>query len=570
MTNACHDPYSEYFRFPKGALAAGSFVRLTLHCEGELSAVYVRLWRGADEEWLPLSQSGEEMYSVSVSVGREAGLVWYYFVLDGPEGRRYVGRDGVSENEPESFQITVYDPAFDTPRWMRESVIMQIFPDRFNIGSRGVTPPHGRGAFLHQSWDETPCLCDDNGDREAVDFFGGSLNGIREKLGYLSDMGFGGIYLNPIFRARSNHKYDTGDYERIDPSFGTQADFEALCAEAKSAGMHVILDGVFSHTGADSRYFNLYGTYDSPGAYSAYPGGPYAKWYSFKKGRDDYECWWGIRTLPNVNELEPTYLDYICGERGIIQKYIKAGASGWRLDVADELPMEFIRHLRRRAKAADPNSCVIGEVWEDITNKMTYGRRRCYAAGDTLDSAMNYPLRTAILDFMLGKTDAYALEALIKHQMSTLPRPLMYSMMNLLGSHDKPRAISVLSGREKLEGSRGRVDTSPLTKQEYELGKARYIKAFELICALPGMPAVYYGDEAGMTGADDPYCRGTYPWGREDTELRAEIRRIIRGRNASRVLKTGEAGVRALDGSRLEVVRKLDGQTVSFVADNRD
>lgn len=569
MTNACHDPYSEYFRRPRGALTAGSFVTLTLHIEGEVSQVFARVWRGADEEWLPLNNSWEEMYSVSMSVGREAGLVWYYFVIDCPEGRRYLGKNGLSDAEPESFQITVYDPAFETPRWMRESVIMQIFPDRFNIGSRGITPPHGRGAFVHENWNEAPCLCDNDGDREAVDFFGGSLNGIREKLDYLSDMGFGGIYLNPIFRARSNHKYDTGDYERIDPSFGTQADFEALCRDAKSAGIQVILDGVFSHTGADSKYFNLYGTYDSPGAYSAYPGGPYAKWYSFKNGRDDYECWWGIETLPNVNELEPTYLDYICGERGIIQKYIKAGASGWRLDVADELPMDFIRHLRRRAKAANPGSCVIGEVWEDITNKMTYGRRRCYALGDTLDSAMNYPLRTAVLDFMLEKSDAYQLETFIKHQMSTLPPPLLYSMMNLLGSHDKPRAISVLSGREKLEGSRGNVDTRPLDSLEYELGKARYIKAFELICALPGMPAVYYGDEAGMTGADDPYCRGTYPWGREDRELQAEIRRIIRARNSSPVLKSGEAGVRALDDSRLEIVRKLDGETVSVVIDNR-
>ncbi|MCR4622346.1 MAG: glycoside hydrolase family 13 protein [Clostridiales bacterium] len=569
MTNVCHDPYSAFFRSPCGALTAGSFVTLTLQAEGDVSQVFVRLWRGADEEWLPLHRKAEGIYRGSVSVGREAGLVWYYFVIDGPEGRRYLGKNGESDAEPESFQITVYDPAFDTPRWMRESVTMQIFPDRFNIGSRGAVHPHGRGAFLHGSWDEAPCLCNDKGDREAVDFFGGSLNGIREKLGYIKDMGFGGIYLNPIFRARSNHKYDTGDYEQIDPSFGTQEDFEGLCADAESAGMHVILDGVFSHTGADSRYFNRYGTYDSPGAYSAYPGGPYAKWYSFKKGRDDYECWWGIETLPNVNELEPTYLDYICGESGIIQKYLRLGASGWRLDVADELPMDFIRNLRRRAKSVKPDSCVIGEVWEDITNKMTYGRRRCYAQGDTLDSAMNYPLRTAVMDFMLEKTDAFALEKLIKHQISTLPQPLLYSMMNLLGSHDKPRAISVLSGRQRLEGSRGKVDASPLTSAEYELGKARYANAFRLICALPGMPTVYYGDEAGMTGADDPYCRGTYPWGKEDTELQAEIRRIIHNRNDSPILKTGEAGVRALDENRLEIVRKLDGETLSVVIDNR-
>ena len=557
MITATHNPYSGLDRLPLGAVPAGSTVILRVHTVNSLEYAFVRLWRGGGEEWLPMRPCSGGVFECSVNVGTDAGVLWYWFMLETSDGRKtYLGKpvggtSEVYEGEPPSFQITVYDPAFSTPDWMRSSVMMQILPDRFYTGGQ-LIPPHAEGAFMHTDWYEPPTLC----PKEAMDFFGGNLQGIREKIPYFKDMGIGALYLNPIFRARSNHKYDTGDYMQIDPSFGTEKDLSALLTDAAAENIHIVLDGVFSHTGADSRYFNKFGTYRSKGAYNKYGDSPYSSWYRFLSDRDDYDCWWGINTLPNVNETAPSYMDYIIRDRdSVVAHYLKKGTSGWRLDVADELPMEFIRALRERVKKENPEACVIGEVWEDITYKISYGRPRCYAGGDTLDSAMNYPLREHLINYMLGSEDAYTFAEFLNYQMSTLPQPMYYSMMNLLGSHDKPRIINVLAGEENLEPEREKRCFKPLSKQQYELGKARFIKAFELICALPGMPCLYYGDDAGLTGMGDPFCRLTYPWGREDTELRSAIRAIIRHRNATEALKTGPALIRAVDSGTIEIRR---------------
>ena len=567
MTRLWHDPYCELDRFPLGAVPAGSRIRLRLRVIGASERAFVRLWRGFDAEWLPMTPMESGGYEAEINAGRETGLLWYFFVLDTPDGRKYAGKPegdacAVYDYEPASFQITVYDPAFETPAFMRKSVMMQIMVDRYAIGGK-ARKPHGRGAYLHKSWDEQPDVRTEGEDCEAVDFFGGNLKGIEEKLPVIRDLGISALYLNPIFRARSNHKYDTGDYREIDPSFGSENDFISLARAAKENGISIVLDGVFSHTGADSRYFNKFGAYPGPGAYGS-PDSPYASWYRFGKNRDDYDSWWGIKTLPNVNEMDPSFLDFIVrGSDSVAAHWLSRGASGWRLDVADELPMDFIRALRARVKAEGKSNAVIGEVWEDVTNKISYGRPRCYALGDTLDSAMNYPLRDAVISFSLGKTDAYALAELVNHQLSTLPKPMLYSMMNLLGSHDKPRIINVLSGEENLEPPREKRAFRPLTDERYALGCERFARAFEFICHLPGMPCLYYGDEAGMTGMGDPFCRGTYPWGREDLELKNRIRAIIRRRNECPALQTGTAVVRARNADEVEVRRVIaDGLDV--------
>ena len=252
------------------------------------------------------------------------------------------------------------------------------------------------------------------------------------------------------------------------------------------------------------------------------------------------------------------------GDDSVIAHYLRSGASGWRLDVADELPMEFIHALRLRAKAEGAQNCVIGEVWEDPTNKVSYGRPRSYALGDTLDSAMNYPLRDTVLAFFLGKQDAYHLANAVNHQLSTLPKPMLYSMMNLLGSHDKPRAINVLAGSQNLEPPREQRAFTPLTPEQYALGSERFVRAFELITLLPGMPCLYYGDEAGLTGMGDPFCRLPYPWGREDRALQARIQSLIRHRNASPILRRGDTTLRALTPDALQITRTLDGASESF------
>ncbi len=576
MIRASHDPYSVIDRFPRGARPAGSVVCLRVTSPDAPEKAWVRLWRGGGEEWVSMKPVSRDVYEAQIYAGNDAGLVWYYFVLETASGERtYVGkpeggRSQTYDHEPPSFQITVYDPAFTVPGWMHSSVMMQIMVDRFAVGSSGVRPPAGRGAFLHENWSEPPVLCQNGDDREAVDFFGGNLEGVCEKLDFLSELGVGALYLNPIFQARSNHKYDTGDYRKIDPSFGTESDFTRLTREAAERGIHVVLDGVFSHTGADSRYFNKFKTYRSRGAYSHYKDSPYYSWYRFKSGRDDYDCWWGIDTLPNINEMDPSFFNFIIsGKDSVVAHYLKKGASGWRLDVADELPMEFIRALRSRVKAENGEACVIGEVWEDISNKISYGRPRSYALGDTLDSAMNYPLRGALISFLLGKSKAGELEQLVNHQLSTLPRPMLYAMMNLLGSHDKPRIIDVLAGKENLEPPREKRRFEPLGPEEYQLGKQRFVKVFEFLCHLPGMPCLYYGDDAGLTGMGDPFCRRTYPWGREDRALREQIGQIVRKRNASQLLTEGECMVRALDDDRIELRRSLGSSETVFTLDRR-
>ena len=573
MTRLWHDPYCELDRFPLGAVPAGSVVHLCLRVSGPSERAYVRLWRGSDAEWIEMKPLRSSGYEAEIKAGREPGLLWYYFVLDTPEGRLYAGKPEVGscetyDYEPPSFQITVYGSSFETPEFMQKGVMMQIMVDRFRACGR-KNQPHGRGAYLHKKWDEVPDIRLGTGDEdcEAIDFFGGNLRGIEEKLDYIQDLGVSVLYLNPIFRARSNHKYDTGDYKQIDPSFGTEADFRRLTRKAKERGISIILDGVFSHTGADSRYFNRYHTYDSVGAYES-ADSPYAKWYAFGATRDEYDSWWGIKTLPNVIETEPSYLDYIVrSEDSVTAHWLRAGASGWRLDVADELPMDFIRALRARVKAESPENVVIGEVWEDVTNKISYGRPRCYALGDTLDSAMNYPLRDHLIAFMLGEIDAYCFADFLNFQLSTLPRPMLHAMMNLLGSHDKPRIINVLAGQTDLEPEREKRAFIPLTEEEYALGSERFARAFEFLCNWPGTPCLYYGDEAGMTGMGDPFCRGTYPWGKEDKVLQSRIRDAIRARAASPVLQTGDTCVRAVGENEIEVRRSMggDNEEITFI-----
>lgn len=573
MTRLWHDPYCELDRFPLGAVPAGSVVRLRLRTSGPSQQAFVRLWRGSDAEWVEMKPLRSGGYEAQIRAGHDPGLLWYYFVLDTPEGRFYAGKPQTGpcqtyDHEPPSFQITVYSSDFATPEFMQTGVMMQIMVDRFRVGGK-KNAPHGRGAYLHKKWNEQPDIRLGKGedDCEAIDFFGGNLRGIEEKLGDIRDLGVSVLYLNPIFRARSNHKYDTGDYMQIDPSFGTEADFRRLAAKAREMGITIVLDGVFSHTGADSRYFNRYHTYDSLGAYES-PDSPYAKWYSFGATRDEYDSWWGIKTLPNVMETEPSYLDFIVrSEDSVVAHWLRAGAGGWRLDVADELPMDFIRALRTRVKAENPQNVVIGEVWEDVTNKISYGRPRCYALGDTLDSAMNYPLRDHLIGFLLNQIDAYQLTDFLNHQLSTLPGPMLRAMMNLLGSHDKPRIINVLAGIANLEPERKNRAFIPLTREEYALGSERFARAFEFLCHWPGTPCLYYGDEAGLTGMGDPFCRGTYPWGKEDKALKARIRGAIQTRKASRTLQIGETTVRALNAHAVEVRRALGEEEISFVLD---
>ena len=572
-----HDSRDPLYRTPSGARPTGSDVILRCRAD-DARAVTLRLWWDDGEIRRPMTASprGAGLFEIRLTLPEQSGLLWYYFIVDfdgetrlyGNADDRLGGEGRLYDHEPPSFQLTVYDEEFDTPRWMREGLLYQIMPDRF--AARGKNAPEA--GWLHEKWDEPPAIHVDPSthDNRADDFFGGNFRGVMDRLDYLKELGVTAIYFNPIFRARSNHKYDTGDYETIDPSFGTREDFEALCDRARALGIRILLDGVFSHTGSDSRYFNRLGRYDSLGAYQSLES-PYASWYRFKHWPDEYDCWWGFETLPTVNKSDESYRRYILtGENAIVKRWLRRGASGWRLDVADELPVPFLRTLRKSVKSVDPDAAVLGEVWEDASNKVAYGQLRCYCLGDTLDSVMNYPLREGLIGFLLGEIDAYALKRRLDALYENYPAPFAAALMNLLGSHDKARVINRLSGAEPENRPREQRVFTLLSDAEYERGKRRFIKAWRFLCAMPGMPCLYYGDEAGAQGGDDPFCRGTYPWGHEDRALMEEIKRVNHARLKSRAAQNGSLELIAPDADTLTVVRRYESDELRVTLDRRD
>ena len=572
-----HDSRDPLYRTPSGARPTGSDVILRCRAD-DARAVTLRLWWDDGEIRRPMTASprGAGLFEIRLTLPEQSGLLWYYFIVDfdgetrlyGNADDRLGGEGRLYDHEPPSFQLTVYDEEFDTPRWMREGLLYQIMPDRF--AARGKNAPEA--GWLHEKWDEPPAIHVDprTHDNRADDFFGGNFRGVMDRLDYLKELGVTAIYFNPIFRARSNHKYDTGDYETIDPSFGTREDFEALCGRARALGIRILLDGVFSHTGSDSRYFNRLGRYDSLGAYQSLES-PYASWYRFKRWPDEYDCWWGFETLPTVNKSDESYRRYILtGENAIVKRWLRRGASGWRLDVADELPVPFLRTLRKSVKSVDPDAAVLGEVWEDASNKVAYGQLRCYCLGDTLDSVMNYPLREGLIGFLLGEIDAYALKRRLDALYENYPAPFAAALMNLLGSHDKARVINRLSGAEPENRPREQRVFTLLSDAEYERGKRRFIKAWRFLCAMPGMPCLYYGDEAGAQGGDDPFCRGTYPWGHEDRALMEEIKRVNHARLKSRAAQNGSLELIAPDADTLTVVRRYESDELRVTLDRRD
>ncbi len=561
-----HDSHNSFYRSPLGALPCGASLRLRITCDFAKS-VQLRTWDGQESFHLMTLESANT-YTAEIAAPITPMLWWYDFVIHtdtsilryGNAYDQLGGEGALYDNTPASFQVTVYDPVFETPSFLHHGIIYQIFPDRFARGSSSPAPRR-TDICLHENWDDTPLLRIDprSNDNMALDFFGGNLNGIAEKLPYLKDLGVTVLYLNPIFQARSNHKYDTGDYRRIDPMFGTKEDFKALCEKASAMNIRVILDGVFSHTGEDSVYFNKYGTYDSLGAYQSLES-PYSSWFTFTGYPEQYKCWWNIPSLPELRKDDPNYRTFLFNpENGIVPMWLESGASGWRLDVADELPMDFLRELRQAVKHAENDAAILGEVWEDASNKISYNVPRSYCLGDTLDSVMNYPLREGIISFLMFKSSAHQLARLIRHQQEVYPTPFLYALMNLIGSHDRARIINVLAGCDWGYLPREERANLILSPEQYHLGAERFLTGMEILCALPGAPTLYYGDEAGLQGTADPYNRGTFPWGREDIKLQSAVRQLFQKRKNSPILQTGFLEATAMDDDTLLIRRWVEG-----------
>lgn len=498
---------------------------------------------GMKERFIPMNtvrENGDDIYYSATCSTNIPGVNYYYFSYMTDRQWQYVKKTGGHEgtiNGGELFQLTVYDEHFDTPDFLKGGVIYQIFPDRFcKSGTAHENVPSDR--VIRADWGGTPFYKPDaNGHVWNNDYFGGDLEGIMQKLPYLHDLGVTCIYLNPIFEAHENHRYNTANYRRVDPLLGTNEDFQALCEEAGHYGISVILDGVFSHTGADSIYFNKFNRYPPQGAYNT-PDSPYRNWYSFREYPNIYEAWWGIDTLPNVRENEPDYTDYICGRDGVLEYWMSLGAAGFRLDVADELPSEFLDHLNECVKGYDPDKIIIGEVWEDASNKEAYGERRRYLLGAQLDSVMNYPFRTAIMRY-LGGCNPYEFRSNIMTILENYPKPVVDVLMNFVSTHDIERAITVLGGEPANGRNKEWMAERRLSPEQYERGKSKLKCAMALQFFLPGVPSIYYGDEAGLDGYCDPFNRRCYPWGHEDMDLIEYTKMLSQIRKSSNVFIDG-------------------------------
>lgn len=481
-----------------------------------------------------------------------SGLYFYHFDLYTDFRKIYRTANGEGELtwvNGLDWQLTVYEPDFKTPDWIKDGTMYQIFPDRFYEGVPNKPLPFADRIYRPDKTGEPYFWPNEQSEGYLnMDYYGGDFAGIQQKLPYLEELGVTCIYLNPIFEAHANHRYNTANYLKADPLLGTNEDFAALCVEAKKHGIRIILDGVFSHTGSDSLYFNREGRYGPGGAYRD-RNSPYRSWYDFDSGYvGGYRSWWGFETLPEVNEETPSYVEFITGPGGVIDTWLRRGAAGFRLDVADELPDEFIEKVRAAVKRVSPEKFLLGEVWEDATTKFGFNKRRTYLLGKGLDSVMNYPFKNAVLDFVKGKPAEQAMTEILticEHY----PAPAMDTALNFLSTHDTERALTVIA--DEPANGRGRAWQSGrcVTGDAYEEGLLRLRMAYAIIYTLPGVPCLYYGDEIAMQGYRDPFNRAFFRWDAHEQRLRPVLAQLAQLRHTCEAFRTGQLRVlRAEDG----------------------
>ena len=555
----------------RGAFSVTDTLNISIRVPRTLGAagVVLRLAAdgGADHDY-PLqfvsTAKGVDVYRISLVLSElckeeTGGLFYYeYLFLRGADTLFTDTRDNVTftlnAHPAGRFRLLVTERGVKTPAWFQGRTMYHIFVDRFAPGKG----ERRADAVYHETWDEeieqfgaypgAPVANDE--------FFGGTLWGIIDKLDYLQSLGVGVIYLSPIFRAASNHKYDTGDYDEVDPQFGGKEGLAALLAACKERNIGVMLDGVFNHTGSDSKYFNQFGKYPTTGAYQSIDS-PYHDWFYFKKFPDSYECWWDIKILPKLCLANPEVHRYFVGEGGVIDQYTRMGVDAWRLDVADELPDPFLDELCYRVRnATDGKGVILGEVWENAADKIAYGKRRRYFRGRQLDGVMNYPLRRGIISFV-NDGDAGALCAALRELWGSYPTEVCHALMNLLSTHDTERILTVLGGAPD-DGSRTNAElrVARLDSAERALAKKRLMMASALQFTAFGIPSVFYGDEAGLEGYHDPFCRRPFPWGKEDAKILAHYRKLGAIRAENPVLAAGDFKILAESERALAFERK--------------
>ncbi len=575
----CSDDVSHLGAFPCGTVIN---IELTVSRRMGASGVVLRLCKDGERDMdTPLdfcrSDNLNDTYSISLDTaelcGKDGeGLFYYEFLL--LRGTHTLFTDAynnvdfyLEEKAGFRFRLLVYEKDFATPESFGRGVMYQIFTDRFCRGEsdKARALPVRDDVILNEDWERgiPQYAAYPGAPLKNNMFFGGNLYGVIEKLDYLESLGVTYIYLCPIFEAYSNHKYDTANYERVDPMFGGDEALDELIEKARERGIGIILDGVFNHTGDHSVYFNKYGTYGNGGAYLD-PASPYRSWYHFKNYPTDYESWWGIDILPRLNHENESCRRYFTGDSGIVQKYIKKGIAGWRLDVADELGDEFLDELRTSAKdASDGEAIIIGEVWENAADKVAYGKRRRYFRGRQLDSVMNYPLKNAIVYFCTWG-DGETLYNTLTEIYASYPPCVSHKLMNLLGTHDTERILTVLGRDEEDEFLKNdQKAKKKLTKSQREHGIEMLKIAAALQFTAYGIPSVFYGDEIGLEGYGDPFCRMPMPWHDIGIDYRAELL------NFYRILGNIRKTEKAFDGGDFYVVKHTESAIV-FVREKED
>ncbi len=558
------------FKDPFGTLLPGQNCTLRIHIPSKLQTAKVDCrFSGPDGESVmivPMEKQGKiGAYDIFAAKFRFAkpGLYFYYFYVHKPVGgfRLFKFGDDTNMEDGGLWQVSCIPADFTVPQWALGATMYQVFPDRFcKVGETDLTgklEPY----TVHTDWDEEVHWRPNAQGRVLNnDFYGGNFRGILSKMDYIASLGVTVLYLNPISKSFSNHRYDTGDYKTPDPMLGTLEDFTAMCDAAHQRGIRVILDGVFSHTGSNSLYFDKDGTFGGNGAYNS-QNSPYYSWYQFKRWPDDYNSWWGFDTLPTINKLDPAFVEYIItGEDSVIAHWLKAGCDGFRLDVADELPTEFLSILKTHLRKLRPDALLLGEVWEDASNKRAYGISRRYFVDGQLDSVMNYPFRTAILDFLRQKDDGKALANTVMAIQENYPPQVLLANMNLLGTHDSMRILTALV--DDFDGTRAEKAARHLTLAQYQTARQRLLMASFLQYMLPGMPSLYYGDEAGMEGYKDPFNRRTYPWGQEDSILLEHFKALGQLRKEQEALRLGDLHFFEAGAGRIGFTRSFCGKTL--------
>lgn len=565
------DSKKEQFKTPFGVLAPNEACTLHVHipCSCRTRAVYliVEDCYGQNPVEFPfaLAERREpyDIFRCTFSL-RERGLYFYYFRIEteGSTFRLFKQGNDTNMEAGEKWQVSCIPTEYRVPADCCGTVMYQIFPDRFyksgDCDLTGKLEPY----WLHTDLRDTPEYRPNaHGEVLNNDFFGGNLRGITEKLDYLHELGVRILYLNPIFLAFSNHRYDTADYKCIDPMLGTEEDFRVLCEQAAARGMRIILDGVFNHVGSNSIYFDARNVFGG-GAVSD-TNSRYRDWFQFRYYPDDYESWWGIRTLPCVNEGNEDYIRYIIDdEDSVVAHWMKLGAGGYRLDVVDELPDSFVLRIKERIRGLNPDALLIGEVWEDASNKVAYDVSRRYFVDGELDSVMNYPWQKAIIRFAKGYDDGTELGNVIMTLAENYPPQVLSAAMNILGTHDTARILTVLG--DDFSGSKAECAERRLSPEARECAVDRLKLAAFLQYTLPGNPCIFYGDEVGMEGFDDPFCRRFYPWEQRDHDLTRYYTALGRLKNETAALRFGDVRVLRADSGLLSFVRRTADECVQI------